>query len=125
MLDRLHLSLDYGYTIILSRVARDLASRGYLTQIGIHHRGELNQWNLACDLMEPFRPYIDMVIIRTNVGEFNAETRRQLIDITSDRVPYDDGRYHLGGVISLYVKECTDALNKRISPSDIKCYEIV
>ena len=52
----LNASLDYGYSIILSKVAREVASRGYMTEVGIHHRGNLNPWNLACDLMEPFRP---------------------------------------------------------------------
>lgn len=120
----LNYSLDYGYSIVLSRVAREIASRGYLTQIGIHHRGKLNPWNLACDFMEPFRPYIDIVISRTDRDRFDAETRRQLTSIMSDYVMYKDGKYRLGSVIALYVKECLEALSKRRDINDIVCYEL-
>lgn len=121
----LNASLDYGYSIVLSKVAREISSRGYLTQIGIHHRGELNPWNLACDLMEPFRPYIDVVIVRTNKEKFDTETRRQLIGIMSDTVRYDGGSYKLSSVISYYVRDCIDVLEKKREASEIKCYEIV
>ena len=121
----LNYSLDYGYSVILSKVAREIASRGYLTQIGVHHRGSLNPWNLACDFMEPFRPYIDVVIIRTNKDTFDSETRRQLIGIMSDPITYGDGRYKLGSVISSYVRDCLDVLEKKKGPSEIKCYEIM
>lgn len=117
-------ALDYGYTVILSKVAREVTSRGYLTQIGIHHRSELNSWNLACDLMEPFRPYIDIVIMRTDKDRFDVETRHQLNDITSDKVSFDDGLYKLGSVIGSYVQDCLDALNKKTSVAAIRCYEM-
>lgn len=120
----LNASLDYGYSIILSKVAREVASRGYLTQVGIHHRGEQNPWNLACDFMEPFRPYIDVVIMRTDKEKFDVKTRRQLTGIMSDQVLYDDGTYRLGSVISYYVRDCLDVLEKRKEPADVKCYEL-
>lgn len=120
----LNASLDYGYSIILSKVAREIASKGYMTEVGIHHRGDLNPWNLACDLMEPFRPYIDVVIVRTNQNRFDSETRRQLINILFDDVQYKDGFYKMGSVISLYVKDCLDVLEKRKEPSEVECYKL-
>lgn len=120
----LNYSLDYGYTIVLSKVAREIAARGYLSEIGIHHRSELNPWNLASDLMEPFRPYIDIVIVRTDMNKFDANTRRGLIDIMSNTVSYDGGNYRLGNVVSMYVEGCIAALNKQMKASDVKCYEL-
>lgn len=120
----LNASLDYGYSIVLSKVAREIASRGYLTQIGVHHRGNLNPWNLACDLMEPFRPYIDVVVMRTKQDKFDVETRRQLIGVMSDIVIYKGGNYKFGSVIKYYVRDCLDILEKRIEISDMKCYEL-
>ena len=120
----LNASLDYGYAIVLSRVAREIAARGYLSQIGIHHRGELNPWNLACDFMEPFRPYIDIVIVRTNKDVFDAETRHQLIDVMNDTVLYSDGQYKLGSVIKQYVKDCLDVLNRVKNSSEVECYKL-
>ena len=56
-------ALNYGYSILLSSVAREIVSAGYITQLGIHHINEFNQVNLASDIMEAFRPLIDMYII--------------------------------------------------------------
>lgn len=52
-------ALDYGYTVLLSHMARIISSRGYSLQLGVHHRGARNNFNLACDVMEPFRPLTD------------------------------------------------------------------
>lgn len=120
----LNYSLDYGYTIMLSKVAREIAARGYMTQIGIHHRSELNPWNLASDLMEPFRPYIDIVIVRTDMNRFDSSTRRGLIDIMSDTVIFDGGNYKLGNVVAQYVEGCLAVLNKQMKIGDLKCYEL-
>jgi len=120
----LNYSLDYGYTIMLSKVAREIAARGYITEIGIHHRSSLNPWNLASDLMEPFRPYIDIVILRTDMNKFDAETRRGLIDITNDTVRFQDCNYKLGSVVSKYVEGCLAVMSKKIKMADLRCYEL-
>lgn len=81
-------ALNYGYSVLLSRVSRELVSRGYLTQRGICHRGTLNQWNFACDLMEPFRPFVDKVVLLSGMEEFGTETKRLLIGMMSKDVHY-------------------------------------
>lgn len=113
-------SLNYGYSVLLSKVSREIVSRGYLSQIGINHRGELNQWNLACDFMEPFRPLVDQLVINSGLSGFGTEMRRLLIDIMNRQVPYADGTYKLGSVVGRYVQSCLDALEHKISPDDIK-----
>lgn len=52
-------ALNYGYAILLSCFNRAITSRGYLTQLGIWHKNECNDFNLASDLMEPFRVLVD------------------------------------------------------------------
>ena len=54
-------SLNYGYAIIRGAVARTLASYGFETAVGLHHHSELNPFNLADDLIEPFRPLVDLM----------------------------------------------------------------
>lgn len=120
----LNASLNYGYSILLSRVCREVVSRGYLTQQGIGHRGELNQWNLACDLMEPFRPFVDLSVAHSGIDCFSKEMRHMLLDMMSREVSWRDGRYKLGSVISSYVKECLNALNKEAPADDIEMYVI-
>lgn len=53
-------SLNYGYAIIRSCVAKTLAGYGFNGTVGIHHINETNPFNLADDIMEPLRPVVDM-----------------------------------------------------------------
>ncbi len=55
----LNACLDYGYTILLSEFNRAIIAAGYLTQLGIHHKNEFNDFNLSCDFIEPFRFLVD------------------------------------------------------------------
>lgn len=118
-------SLNYGYSILLSKVCRELAARGCLTHVGICHHSELNQWNLACDLMEPFRPFVDWVVLTSGFDTFDKPMRRLLIDMMNRFAAYDDGSYKMGSVVSLYVRGCLDALDHKIESSDLVCYRIL
>lgn len=57
--------LNYGYAILRGCVARNLTVYGFLPTFGLHHRSELNALNLADDLMEPFRPVVDLLVYQT------------------------------------------------------------
>ena len=54
--------LNYGYAILRGCVARFLAVYGFQPAFGLHHKSELNSFNLADDLMEPFRPVVDRLV---------------------------------------------------------------
>lgn len=54
--------LNYAYTILRSAVARAIVLYGWLPQLGIFHRSELNPFNLADDFIEPFRPLVDLLV---------------------------------------------------------------
>ena len=54
--------LNYGYSILRGCIARTLAVYGFLPALGLHHRSTLNDFNLADDLIEPFRPVIDLLV---------------------------------------------------------------
>ncbi len=71
-------ALNYGYSIILSVFSREVVANGYSTQIGIFHDNMYNQYNLACDLMEPFRPFIDAEVIHMNLETFEHEQKCSL-----------------------------------------------
>lgn len=120
----LNASLNYGYSILLSKVSREIVARGYLTQCGINHRSDFNEWNFPCDLMEPFRPFVDITVIRSEIPCFNTQMRRLLLDIMNREVEYDDGVYKMGSVINRYVQDCFDALDRTIAFDDIKMYTI-
>ncbi len=55
--------LNYGYAILRAIVARALVSSGLMVQIGIHHHNKYNPYCLADDIMEPYRPLVDMMVL--------------------------------------------------------------
>ena len=75
--------LNYGYSIIRSAIARELCGHGFQTAHGIHHRSESNAFNLADDIIEPFRPCVDLWVHQNALGckEFSREHRKGLLDL--------------------------------------------
>lgn len=118
-------ALNYGYSILLSAVSREIVARGYLTQCGICHRNEFNQFNLSCDFMEPFRPIVDRLVFDNIDGDFSQHDKYLLIDMLNQSIPYRGGRYRVGSVIGLYVQDCLCALNKRLSVDEIEAFDVV
>jgi CRISPR-associated protein Cas1 len=55
--------LNYGYAVLRAVVARSLAGSGLLPTLGIHHSNKYNAYCLADDIMEPYRPYVDRLVI--------------------------------------------------------------
>lgn len=78
--------LNYGYAILRATVARAIVGAGLLPTLGIHHRSRYNAYCLADDIMEPYRPFVDM-IVRTiihetsNIETFTKELKVQLLNI--------------------------------------------
>lgn len=121
----LNAALNYGYSILLSMVNREVVSRGVLSQMGICHRNEYNQFNLSCDLMEPFRPAVDRLVVDYFVVDLDADMRRTLADLGNTYVHYRDGSYRLSSVVSQYVQQCLNALNKKIAVEDIDGFRLL
>lgn len=60
--DNINLFLNYGYAILRAIIARSLVGSGLLPLLGIHHSNKYNPDCLADDIMEPYRPYVDMLV---------------------------------------------------------------
>ncbi len=76
-------ALNYGYAIFRGQLARLIATYGFFPSYGIYHRSELNAFNLADDLMEPFRPVVDLYVA-TNVQEdkyLNTQIKHDLYNL--------------------------------------------
>ncbi len=118
-------ALNYGYAVLLSMVNREVVSRGVLSQVGICHRNEYNQFNLSCDLMEPFRPAVDKLVVDYLAVDFDSDMRRVLGDLGNTYVDYRDGSYRLSSVVSQYIQQCLNALNKKIAVDDIEGFRLL
>ena len=55
--------LNYGYAIVRAAVARALVSSGLMPTYGVHHRNQYNAYCLADDVMEPYRPFVDDIVL--------------------------------------------------------------
>ncbi len=102
-------ALNYGYSIILSTINREVKALGYLTELGIHHIGESNPFNLSCDLIEPLRPLIDSLLIKGIVNEENYKSK--YIELLSLKVKYNNRDVILDNAIHLYVEDMINFLN--------------
>ena len=109
--------LNYGYSIILSAINRELKALGYLTEFGIHHIGESNPFNLSCDLMEPLRPLIDRYVLKKKVDHDNF--KGEFINLLNETVSFDGKNMILDNAIHLYVLSVISALNEK-NPGRIK-----
>ena len=95
--------LNYGYSIILSAISRSIKTLGYLSELGIHHIGESNQFNLSCDLIEPIRPLVDSLVIKNLVNDDNF--KGEMIGLLAVKVNYRGKEYFLDNAIELYVED--------------------
>ena len=102
---------NYGYSIILSLFTREVVSNGYITQVGLFHDNMFNQFNLACDLMEPYRPIIDRFVIEMNPVQFEKEEKHQMITVLNKEVVIDGRKEMLGKAVKIYTRSVFDALN--------------
>lgn len=106
-------ALNYGYSILLSFFTREIVSAGYITQIGLFHDNMFNQFNLASDLMEPFRPLVDEVVVELKPEVFEKEEKHKILEIVNKEVQIGEKKEVFGNAIKIYCKSVFDALNER------------
>lgn len=106
--------LNYGYAILRAVVARALVGSGLLPTLGIHHHNRYNAYCLADDMMEPYRPYVDQLVIDSlNDGiepELNTENKIRLLNLPVKEVLINDKRSPLMVAVS------------QTTASLVKCY---
>lgn len=78
--------LNYGYAILRAVIARALVGSGLLPTLGIHHHNRYNAYCLADDIMEPYRPYVDQLVLdiihnSIEISEITREIKIQLLSI--------------------------------------------
>lgn len=86
--DGINSLLNYGYTVLRATVARAVVAAGLHPAIGLHHSNAMNAMRLVDDLIEPFRPLVDLGVFRLtqiNLCEITPETKRVLV-----RLMYED-----------------------------------
>ncbi|TKT90942.1 type II CRISPR-associated endonuclease Cas1 [Dyadobacter frigoris] len=108
--------LNYGYAILRAIVARGLVSSGLLPTLGIHHHNQYNAYCLADDIMEPYRPFVDQIVLKIkdngeNFLELSTSLKSKLMDIASCDIMIDNETSPL--MVGL----------QKTTSSLVKCYE--
>jgi len=71
-------ALDYGYAVLRAGIARKAVSGGWLVSRGVFHSSDLNAFNLVDDLIEPFRPVVDLDVIYCDLREVDKGAKQTL-----------------------------------------------
>ena len=121
--DEINAALNYGYAVLLSTINKEVILNGYLTQLGIHHKNEFNDFNLSCDLMEPFRIIVDNFVYFNQERKFDSEYKIEIVNIFNNIYNYDNKKYTLKDVIKQFVKNALDSLSDENQYKDFIIYE--
>ena len=103
--------LNYGYAVLLSAFNREIVASGYLTQLGIWHENEFNEFNLACDLMEPFRVVVDRTAMALEEGD--KDFKKKMANILNYQTLIDGKNTTLDWAIRQYTRSVFHALEEQ------------
>lgn len=122
--DKPNAALNYGYAVVRAAIARELTKFGFHPAIGIHHHNELNAFNLADDLLEPFRPLIDIWTLTSidfsATGSLSIKERATLTQVLQLACHVEKKEQRLLHAIHLVVKSLSSATIK----NDYNCLSL-
>ena len=122
--------LNYGYAILRAIVARGLVCSGLIPTLGIHHRNKYNAYCLADDIMEPYRPYVDLIVLKIidngeNFLELGNSIKSQLLGIATVDVQFEKSRSPLMVGIqntTASLARCYEGKNRKINYPIMKTF---
>lgn len=108
-------ALNYGYSIVRGVIARDLSASGLIPALGIHHKNQLNAYNLADDIIEPFRAFVDNKVNEIfidqelpKISELTFEHKVELVELLQRRV-------FINGEYSTLLNSCAVVVNSLVN----------
>lgn len=106
---------NYGYSIVRSAVARSIAAAGLHPAIGFHHHNRFNPFCLVDDLMEPFRPIVDQMVLNlySDETELSKEAKKILASVLRMDMRMEEGRSPLNVCIQKFVTSIAISLEEK------------
>lgn len=104
-------ALNYGYNMLMAAFCREIVACGYVTQLGLCHDSVYNPYNLASDLMEPYRPLVDEAVHAMQPQWFTHDEKRQLVQILNRTVVLNKRSELVSNAIRLYCLSVFDAID--------------
>lgn len=106
-------ALNYGYSLLLSIFNKEIIYNGYMTQLGLFHDNKFNSFNLASDLMEPYRILVDRIVYGSNWEQFGVNDKRKMLSLLEQEITISGNKQVLTNAIRIYVRSVFDALCDR------------
>lgn len=107
-------SLNYLYAIVRGIIARTIVSYGFEPSIGLWHKSEVNAYNLADDMIEPFRPMVDYYIISNGItenGEMTPEIKRMLFKFLTYDMSVQNENHTISNSVDKMIMSFSSCLN--------------
>ncbi len=103
--DVINAGLNYGYTIIRTQINKTIVAKGLNATLGIIHKGPTNMFNLSDDIIEIFRPLVDLWVYKNLrlANTFTKDHRISLIDLTTKKMYYQNQSQTIFNCMTLYV----------------------
>ncbi|WP_125761677.1 type II CRISPR-associated endonuclease Cas1 [Companilactobacillus hulinensis] len=116
-------AMNFGYAIIRSCMARVVVGSGLITMLGIFHRNEFNSYNLADDLMEPYRPLMDFWINKYVLGDkdyLSYESRQSILSFMHEKITIDDKKMTIDNSMQEFVSSFISSMDNDDPDSILK-----
>ena len=112
--DPINSVLNYGYAIVRNTIIRDVVCAGFYPAIGIHHKGPFNSFNLADDLIEPWRAMVDLVAhdIVSSQTNLSREQRKQLTLVLHNACMINGEKNTISNGINIMIQSFKNAIEK-------------
>jgi CRISPR-associated protein Cas1 len=97
---------NYAYAVLRAATAKALSGSGLLPTFGIHHRNRYNAYRLADDIMEPYRPIVDELVLDvysrfSDYEDLTTEIKMDLLQLLTLDVKMDGLKRPLGVALSM------------------------
>lgn len=106
--------LNYGYSILRSTISKYLVVYGYEPSLGIFHKSNLNSFNLSDDIIEPFRPIVDLYVKKFALkDEIDTHTKASLVNLLNCDLIIDNKLFACAKAIELTIKSLSSWYNDK------------
>lgn len=108
-------ALNYGYAIVRGMISRSLVMYGFEPSMGIFHHSQLNAFNLSDDIIECFRPLVDLYIINNIELQENLDssTKRKIYNVINTLMLIDGKSYNISTAIENVVKSLATSFESK------------
>lgn len=107
--------LNYGYAVVRGCVARSVVVHGLLPFLGVFHHNQFNQFNLADDLIEVFRPLVDLFVRAElcDATKLSPQVKFKLCDLVNYEILIDNQKHTLNNAIDMFVESFAKSINQK------------